>query len=233
MSQITQLLMYQKKDAELLEIEKEVANSEERKKYVQTKSFIKKASEKLDQLEGKSQELLALMERLNKKYAEITDVLKDFEHLDELVDGGADISFYQRNASQITDNIKTLKADIANLSALAKETAEEYQTLKKKVIAAQKQYPAAQEAYQQYNNSKKAAASAISAELEEIAKGLDEEVLRKYQTKRSERIFPILCEIKADRCSKCGMELSIAGKEIVASGKVIECENCHRILYLN
>lgn len=232
MSQITQLLKYQQKDAELLAIEQEVANSEERKKFVQTKSFIKKASEKLDQLEGKSQELLALMERLNKKYAEITDVLKDFEHLDELVDGGADISFYQRNASQIAENIKSLKAEISNLSALAKETADEYQALKKKVITAQKQYPVAQEAYQEYNNSKKAAANAISAELAEIAKGLEEVVLRKYQTKRSERIFPIICAIKADRCSKCGMELSIAGKEIVAAGKVIECENCHRLLYL-
>ena len=232
MSQITQLLKYQQKDAELLAIEQEVANSEERKNYVQTKNFIKKASEKLDQLEGKSQEILALMERLNKKYAEITDVLKDFEHLDELVDGGADISFYQRNVSQITDSIKTLKADIANLSAIAKETAEEYQELKKKVIAAQKQYPVAQKAYQEYNSSKKEAAGSIAAELAEIAKGLEEEVLHKYQTKRSERIFPIICAIKADRCSKCGMELSILDKEIVASGKVVECEHCHRILYL-
>jgi predicted nucleic acid-binding Zn-ribbon protein len=69
------------------------------------------------------------------------------------------------------------------------------------------------------------------AELDKIAKGIDEDVLKKYKAKRSERIFPILCELKGDRCSKCGMELSIAGKEIVSSGKVIECENCHRILY--
>ena len=69
MSQINQLLKYQQKDAELLAIEQEVANSEERKVYVQVKNFIKKASEKLDQLEGKSQEILSLMERLNKKYA--------------------------------------------------------------------------------------------------------------------------------------------------------------------
>lgn len=233
MSQIAQLLKYQQKDAELLAIEQEVVNSEERKKFVQTKSFIKKASEKLDQLEGKSQELLNLMEKLNKKYAEITDVLKDFEHLDELVDGGADISFYQRNASQIADNIKSLKGEIANLSSLAKETADEYQALKKKVIAAQKQYPIAQEEYQKYSNSKKSAISAISVELEELSKGLEQDVLRKYQAKRSERIaFPILCAIKMDRCSKCGTELSIASKEIVASGKVIECENCHRLLYL-
>lgn len=233
MSQIEQLLKYQKKDAELLAIEQEVANSEERKKYVQTKNFIKKASEKLDQLEGKSQELSNLMDRLNAKYAEITDVLKDFEHLDELLDGGADIAFYQRNASQIVDSIKALKADLANLSQLAKSTADEYQTLKKKVIAAQKQYPVAQEEYQKYNNGKKAVINAISEELEEIAKGLEANVMQKYKTKRSERIFPILCAIKADRCSKCGMELSIAAKEIVASGKVIECENCHRILYLD
>lgn len=231
MSQITQLLKYQQKDAELLAIEQEVANSEERKKFVQTKSFIKKASEKLDQLEGKSKELLSLLDRLNEKYAEITDVLKDFENIDELVEGGADISFYQRNVQQITDNIKALKSEISNLTAAAKETAEEYQTLKKKVIAAQKQYPVAQAEYQEYNNAKKVAASAIAAELEEIAKDIDENVLRKYQTKRSERIFPIICEIKADRCPKCGMELSIAGKEIVASGKAVECENCHRILY--
>lgn len=232
MSQITQLLQYQQKDAELLAIEQEVANSEERKKYVQTKNFIKKASEKLDQLEGKSQEILSLLDRLNKKYVEITEVLKEFEHLDELIESGADISFYQRNAQQITDNIKALRADIANLAATAKETAEEYQNLKKRVIAAQKQYPVAQAEYQEYNNSKKAQAGAIAAELAEIAKDIGEEVMRKYQTKRSERIFPILCPIKADRCSKCGMELSLAGKEIVASGKVIECENCHRILYL-
>ncbi len=232
MSQITQLLKYQQKDAELLAIEQEVAGSEARKKYVQTKNFIKKASEKLDQLEGKSQELLLLMERLNNKYAEITDVLKDFENLDELVNSGADISFYQRNAAQIADSIKALKADIANLTTAAKETAEEYQALKKKVIAAQKQYPVAQAEYQEYNNSKKAAASAITAELEEIAKDIDENIMRKYQAKRSERIFPIICAIKADRCPKCGMELSIAGKEIVASGKGVECENCHRILYL-
>ena len=234
MSQIAQLLKYQLKDAELLAIEQDIANSEARKKYAQAKSFMKKASEKLDQLEGKSQEILNVLEKLNKKYTDFTDVLKDFEHLDELVDEGADISFYQRNASQIADSIKSLKGEIANLSALAKETADEYQALKKKVIATQKQYPVLQEEYQKYSNSKKAAKDAIAAELEELSKELDVGVLHKYQVKRSERIaFPIICAIKMDRCSKCGTELSIASKEIVAAGKVIECENCHRLLYLD
>lgn len=231
MSQIAQLLLYQQKDSELLKIEQEIANSEERKKYVQTQSYLKKASEKLDKLEAQSQGIAAHMEALEKLYAEISETLKDFEHLDELVEEGADLSFYQRNASQIIEKIKSVKAEINGVTALAKDTCEEYQSLKKKVIAAQNQYPELRTAYQDFKKSKQAQTDEITGELEKLAKGIDAEVLRKYQAKRSERIFPIICEIKADRCSKCGIELSIADKEKVAAGKVVECENCHRILY--
>ncbi len=168
---------------------------------------------------------------LNKRYAEISETLKDFDHLDDLVDGGADLSFYQRNLSQLIEKIKGLKAEIAALTASAKETTEEYQAMRKKVIAAQKQYPELQTAFKNFKASKQAESDKITAKLAEIAKDIGEDVLRKYQVKRSERIFPILCEIKADRCSKCGIELSIADKEKVSAGKVVECENCHRILY--
>jgi predicted nucleic acid-binding Zn-ribbon protein len=231
MAQVEQLLKYQEEDSKLLKIEQELANSEERKKYVQAKNFLTKASEKLDQLEARSQELISALERLNSQYEEIVETLKDFDHLDELVEEGANISFYQKNALQITEDIKNLKGEIAQLTSAVKDAGEEYQTLKKKVISVQKQYPEYQAAYQEYKKSKQDETAAIMAELEKIAKGIDEDVLKKYKAKRSERIFPILCELKGDRCSKCGMELSIAGKEIVSSGKVIECENCHRILY--
>lgn len=231
MSQIAQLLLYQEKDSELLKIEQEISGSDERKKYAQTKSYLNKASEKLDKLEAQSQAILKHLDALNASYAEISDTLKDFEHLDDLVEGGADLSFYQRNLTQIIEQIRALKGEIAALTSRAKETTDEYQTMKKKVITAQKQYPELHAAFQEFKKSKQEQTDKITKELESLAKGIDPEVLRKYQAKRSERIFPIICEIKADRCSKCGIELSIADKEKVSAGKVVECENCHRILY--
>lgn len=231
MAQVEQLLKYQEEDSKLLKIEQETANSEERKKFVQTKNFLTKASEKLDQMENRAQELTALLDKLNKKYDEIVETLKDFEHLDELVEEGANISFYKKNALQIAERLKSLKAEISQLSASVKDAGEEYQTLKKKVLAAQKQFPEYQEVYHSYKKTRQEETTAISRELEKLAKGIDPEVLKKYQVKRSERIFPIICALNGDRCSKCGMELSIAGKEVVSSGKVIECENCHRFLY--
>ncbi len=231
MSQIQQLLTYQAKDSELLKIEQEVANSEERKKFVQTKNFMKKASEKLDQLDAKSQQIIARIDALGKRYDELAETLKDFEHLDELVKEGADLSFYQRNASQIAEQLKALKSEIGVLTSAAKETCEEYQTLKKKVLQTQKQFNDISSAYQQLKESRQAETDKITEELKALAKDIDPEVMRRYNVKRSERIFPILCEINSDRCSKCGIELSIADKDKVAAGQVVECENCHRFLY--
>lgn len=231
MSQISQLLLYQEKDSELLKLEQELSASEERKKFMQTQSFMKKASEKLDQLDAKSNSLLTRLEALEQNYKEIAETLKDFEHLDELVEEGADLSFYQRNAAKIAEQLKTLKGEINTLISIAKETSEEYQSLKKKVIATQKQIPEIDAAYKALKKSKQVEMDNVSKELNSLASSIDPEVLRKYQVKRSERIFPIICEINGDRCSKCGIELSIADKDKTADGRIVECENCHRFLY--
>ena len=147
MSQISQLLLYQQKDSELLKLEQEIANSDERKKFAQAQSYMKKASDKLDKLEAQAQAIIARLDSLTQRYAELAETLKDFEHLDELMESGADLSFYQRNASQVSESLKTLKAEINSLIASAKETNEEYQGMKEKTIAVQKQYPELQAKY--------------------------------------------------------------------------------------
>ena len=228
---IEQLLKYQTEDSKLLNIEREAATSEEWKNYSQAKSFLTKAPEKLEAMDAKARELESLLEKLNKKYDEIAETLKDFEHLDELVEDGADISFYKKNATQIADKLKSIKSEINALVKSIKDADTEYRTLKKKTITVQEQYKEYSEKYKEYKNGKLAEMDAVKAELKKLAKDINPEVMKRYETKRSERIFPIICAVKNDRCSKCGMELSIVGKEKLASGEALECENCHRFLY--
>ncbi len=235
MAQIEQLLKYQQEDSKLLRIEREAANSEERKNYTQAKNFLTKAPEKLDALDARAVELTDLLDKLNKQYAEISETLGDFDNLDELVDGGADVSFYKKNALQITDKLKSIKAEAAALQKSIAAADEEYKALKKKTITIQKQYAEYQNAYKLYRQKKTEEMDAVKLELEKIAKGIDADVLKKYLAKRNERIFPIICAVKENgkdlRCSSCGMDLSLAGKEKISSGSVTECENCHRFLY--
>lgn len=231
MAQVEQLLKYQEEDAKLNKIEKEAATSDEWKNYSQVKGFLTKAPEKLDAMDAKAVEMCAELEKLAKKYEEIAETLKDFENLDELVDDGADISFYKKNATQLAEKLKNIKAEINALSRSVKEADGEYKALKKKTIAMQDKYKEYSAVYQEYRKGKIAEMDTVRAELEKLAKGIEPSVLARYKTKRSERIFPILCAVKNDRCSQCGMELSIVGKEKIAGGSVTECDNCHRILY--
>ena len=231
MAQVEQLLKYQDEDAKLNKIEKEAATSEEWKNYSQAKSFLTKAPEKLDAMDAKAVEMNAALEKLNEKYEEIAETLKDYENLDELVDGGADVSFYKKNVLQITERLKSIKAEVAALTKAIKEADEEYQAMKKKTIAVQKQYAEYAETYKAYKESKLAEMNAIKLELEKIAAGIAPEVMQRYQSKRNERIFPILCAVNNGRCSKCGTELSLSAKERIESGQPTECDNCHRFLY--
>ena len=231
MTQVEKLLKYQETDEKLLKLERDLGNSDERKNYVQAKSFLTKAPEKLDALEAKAVELAALVSELNKKYAEIAETLSDFDHIDEMVDGGADISFYKKNVTQISDRLKSIKAEVSSLTKAIKDADEEYQQMKKKTIDMQKQYSESTEAYKKLKESLQIEALAVKKELDALKKNIEPEVMKKYEIKRSERIFPILCAENGGRCSKCGSELSLAGKEKVSSGSVVECDTCHRMLY--
>ncbi len=231
MEQVKQLLLYQEEDSKLLKIEHDAQGSEEWKNFSQAKSFLTKAPEKLENLDAKARELHAALDLLDKKYAEIEETLKDFENLDELVEEGADISFYKKNATQIAEKLKAIKSEVNTLLKNVKDADEEYKAMKKKTIAVQKQYQEYSAVYQEYKKAKIEEMNAVKKELEKLAAKIDPEVLKKYQMKRSERIFPIICAVTNNRCPKCGIELSIVGKEKVSGGGVTECDNCHRFLY--
>lgn len=231
MANLQAILNYQEVDTKLYKIEREIAGCDERKEYVKVKKFLETAPEKLDSLDVKAASLKTQVEELVKKYEAAEETLKDFEHLDELVEGGADIAFYKKKAQTIVDKLKKLKADINALATAIKETDAEYQKLKKQVISAQKQYAEVSEKYKAVKASREGERKEIEAELAKIAKDVPEKMLEVYQTKRKEKIFPVVGHLTGNRCPYCSMEPPIAARSKLTGGGVIECDNCHRIIF--
>lgn len=229
MSYLQALLNYQEIDRKLFKLENEFAESEERKKYVKLQKFLKTAPEKLDALDAKATALKAEAEALVKKYEQVEATLGDFDNLDELIGGGADIAFYKKKAQTVSDQLRKLKADMNALVNTVKETDAEFQKLKKQVISAQKQYTEAAETYKGVKATKDTQAQEIETALAAAAKDVPAELLTRYQTKRKEKIFPIVGELYGGRCPFCSMEPPIAAQRGLADG--IECDNCHRIIF--
>ena len=129
MTQLQAILNYQEVDRELYAIERELAVSNERKEYVKMKKFLEGAPEKLDSLEAKANGLKAEAVTLNEKYEKTEETLKDFDSLDELIEGGADIAFYKKKAQSVFDQLRRLKAELNELINSINETSAEYQKL--------------------------------------------------------------------------------------------------------
>ena len=231
MSQVQAILTYQEIDAKLYKIERELAGCEERKEYVKLKKFLETAPEKLDALENKAVALKTEAVELTKKYLQTEETLKDFEHLDELVTGGADIAFYKKKAQSIFEQLRKLKADVATLTENIKATDAEYQKLKKQVIAAQKQYPEASEKYKAVKASKDGERKEIETQLAKLEKEISAELMERYRTKRKERVFPVVGQLTSNRCPFCSMEPPLAARNMLGGGGDIECDNCHRIIF--
>ena len=109
MAQLQAILNYQEIDRKLFKLEKELAGSEERKEYVKLKKFLETAMEKLDSLDVKATSLKAESAELMKSYLKTEELLADFENLDELIAGGADVTFYKKKANSILEQMKKVK----------------------------------------------------------------------------------------------------------------------------
>lgn len=223
------ILNYQEIDKKLFKLERDLAGSEERKEYVKIKKFLEGAPEKLDALEAKAVALTAEAETLMKKCGQLETALADFDNVDELVKGGADVAFYQKKVQSVVEQIKKLKAELSALTASIKATDTEYQKLKKQVIAAQKSAPEVSEKYKALKSAQDKERKEIEAQLAALVKEIPAGFLEKYNNKRKEKIFPIVGELYGGRCPFCSMEPPLAAKSKLPEG--IECDNCHRIIF--
>ena len=229
MSYLQSILRYQSIDGKLAKLENELAESEERKKYAKLRKFLKAAPEKLDSLETKAVSLRAEAAALTQKYEQVQGMLGDFENLEELIGGGADVSFYKKKAQSIAEQLRKIKAELNALMANVKAVDAEYQDLKKKVKAATKQYDEAKKCYEDLEATRATERDEIKKELAVAEKELSADLLARYQTKRKEKIFPVVGEVVGGRCPFCSMEFPIAARGKLSLG--VECDMCHRIVF--
>ena len=217
-------------DAQLRKIEQAVSASEAQKKFAQANKFMKSAPERFEVQDKRAAELTALRESLIRRAEDIGKQIAEYSDVDEMVEGGGDVSFYKKNAQALLDRLRALKSEIQKLNFDIAATVEEYDRFKKQGAAMQKQYKEYKAKRDELVGAHKEEVNALRARLAEIAKKIPEDILNKYQQKRKENIFPIIAPLNGNMCI-CGMDFPLALQEKLAGGNVVECEHCRRFVY--
>ncbi len=225
-----ELLEYQKVDGELRKLEQEIAASEERKKFVQAKKFMEVAREKLESQEAHAAELRNLRDDLQRRVEETTKAIAEYADLEEMVEGGADLAFYKKNAQALLDKLRAVKAELNRLLADVSAASEEYKKIKEQTIAMQKQYKEYKVKFEELKNSRAEEVKAINDKLASIETKISPEIMKYYHQKRKEKIFPIVVPLNGEFCV-CGRDFPLAQQGVLAGGNMVECENCRRLVY--
>lgn len=232
MSNLTAILRYQETDKKLFALERELASCKERKEFLKSKKFLEGAAERLDSLEMKARALKEKAAEAEQRCAAIEKDLSEFSGIDELINGGADVSYYKKAAQRQMETLRKEKADLNAIVAEIEGVDKDFKKLKKEVLAEQKNYTENKESYDAVKASREDEKKALEGELAEIAKTIEKAALERYMTKRKEKVFPVVYPLTADgRCGACSMDIPLAAMSAVDSDGTIECENCRRILY--
>ena len=136
---LDKLLEYQEEDGKLRAIEAEIKTSEEYKKYAIAVRFMKSAPEKLEQLEKRASELRALVDELSHQNADITGEIEEYADLDDMVEGGGDLSYYEKTLRALKGQLATLRAKMDELQGKINKALDEHNAFLQQKSAMQKQ----------------------------------------------------------------------------------------------
>ena len=228
---VEKLLAYQVADAKLKEIEKTLGASEDRKKAVSAKKFLESVEDSVNKLDMRSAELVSAFEKVNGEQLKLkeqeTELVSALENLED--EKGAD--YLNKKAEQLILKIKALESEAGKILEEMQEIVKEYSSIKVKTKKAQTQYAESAAKYNELKDSVKAEKDAVDKELSALAKEVDPALLKRYLSKRADKMYPIVYEIRGNVCGACNMELHVAALDKLKKGEVVECSNCGRLLY--
>lgn len=232
---IEKLLAYQDVDKKLKDIETELGKSEERKKTHSAQTFLKGVNEQIAALDGRAEELANTFSVLTSTYGKLCEEIKEYDGLD-VGDDLEQVAYIKKKAQALSNEIEALAATLENVTKEIGIVLKEFGKLKSETKAARTQYETYAPKYNALKDSKKDEIDAIRKELASIEKDIPADIMEKYKQRRKDRIFPVLNRAtelgKSGAYCACGKALPDAQHKTLLGGGIVECESCHRLLYL-
>lgn len=226
------ILQYQKKDAELIRIERELNNNPDKRISSQMIAVVKSAQEKSSLLEKNAEILEKDFYLVKKAYNETISQVEKFVSKDLKSLSQKDLESIINATNGILNNLNILEKKLFSEAEKLNITLNEFEKAKKQYGTARSKYNEHKKNYDEILKTKEPEISKIKKELIELEKNIEPKLLSKYKQLRADKLFPVFVKLTDKSCGGCRMELSAAEIEKVKTNGYLECDNCRRIIIL-
>lgn len=225
------ILEYQKKDKELVDIEREIADSKAKKVVNQMVGIVRNAQQKIVSIEKNASTLIAEFNELVANYEKQSKQVESFtkQKLESI--SAEQLAEYEKQINDVNTNLLLLEKNISKLSKSISTELKEFEKTKNEVVEAKKRHAQGMSAYNALLESKKAQMDKLKSELEVLSKKAEPKLLAKYKKMRADKTFPVFVPLLGNSCGGCSMELPLSQINKLEETGLLECENCHRIIY--
>lgn len=230
---IKELLKYQEVEEKLRGIENDINQSEAAKKYFQAVKFVKEVNDLKASLDKKAQELTIAyknaIDGLKKITEEVTEISKEIE----AIESEEELAYTKKKFLELSDAYKNLESVAKGILKDSEEVSKEFVSVTAKHKEMNTQGRESLLEVNKLKEERKSEMDKLKKELEELAKTVDSDLMEIYLKKRKEKIFPVLSKLSNEKyCSRCGGGLSVGAQNEINKNKMVECESCHRIIYI-
>ena len=228
---LSKILEYQKLDGQLVKIERQIKNNENKKTANKMHENMKEAQNKSVKLEEKAGQLLAEIDKVKKQFKVQEDKMKEFTSKDLSSLSKEEIDKLSGLKDKLAQNLNILDRNLTALAESVNAVLSDFNKTIKIFNSCKEQFAKSKSAYENEVKAVEESKKELQDKLATLAKGIDAKVMDAYNKRRKENIFPIVVPIVNNSCGGCHIELPYANISKLENDGILTCEHCHRIIY--
>ena len=228
---LQKMLEYQKTDLVYYRQEKELRESEERKRAILCKNKFIECNNSLQELSKALAGYFASMQKISAKLTE-TEEMKENLSAETEFKTEDDFAQYENQLQEYEKIVNELSKEFTKVTKSIADAAAQNRAINDKMDALNREYMNCTQAFNKKKAEFEAKTQGIRKSLDNIAKEIEPNYLKQYQELRKNKKMPAFVPYMDKNCSACGMDISIeVDKKLQDPGNIAECPHCGRIVY--
>lgn len=233
MEQLDYLWDYQELDLKINDLDTQKKDSLHRKELTRAIRYLKNQQQGIIKLNNDIDKKNHIYNRIHHEFESIN---KSLEQEGDILESGEIKAFKQleqieQKISEAEEKLAEKKQELMALSQDMESLNKRLQSITLRLRKGKKDYDRIKKEYDLSTEEINAQYKEIKSQMDAIKGKLNNSLLRKYEAVKNSHASA-MAEIEGERCGGCNMALaSLVIQNVKSKAKLIECENCGRILY--
>ena len=232
---IEKLVNYQEVDKDLKVLEDELRKSDEAQKFLTAKKFLSTVNDSLTALENKAKVIVDSYNLATQEIEKLKKVAEESSSTIDTCENENELNYFKKKFQATIDSVNNLEAKINALSKEMDDILKEFNKLRSATKQMKTQHEEFGPKFKELKDSIDAKMKPLKEKLEKLKVDIDPVLMEKYQTRRSDKKFPIIYGVDISKgdayCPACATGMSLTQINELSSGDVKECETCRKLLY--